>query len=255
MLSKKILQTTLRYTGNIKALSVMNASEKEEYLRKLEQNAKVAYKKYPYQPHQDPSSPEYIHSELDEYHDEAEVKAYNAVIDEFKNDLKVQREVWEAINNLDRPYKRGVPGVDTNLNPNGVDKPELEDLGFPRRDWENEQPPTFANEDRFIANTPFHAPLDFKHIREWEEEWKDRPVTKNFGGKGYKYDVAIKPEEKYEYVADRLGHPEFLGTPMDYLLRLENDIFHPNYLNQPFVKLPSSKPHESLNFEQGEVIY
>ena len=59
------------------------------------------------------------------------------MIDEFKLDLKVQREVWEAINNLDRPYKRGVPGVDTNLNPNGVSKPELADLGFPRRDYDN----------------------------------------------------------------------------------------------------------------------
>ena len=28
--------------------------------------------------------------------------------------------MWDAINNLDRPYKRGVPGVDTNLDPNGV---------------------------------------------------------------------------------------------------------------------------------------
>lgn len=56
------------------------------------------------------------------------------MIDNFKNDLKVQREVWEAINNLDRPYKRGVPGVDKNIDPNGVAKPKLQDLGFPRRD-------------------------------------------------------------------------------------------------------------------------
>jgi hypothetical protein len=54
------------------------------------------------------------------------------VIDNFKNDLKVQREVWEAINNLDRPYKKGIPGVDTNLDPNGPVKPKLKDLGFPR---------------------------------------------------------------------------------------------------------------------------
>lgn len=163
--------------------------------------------------------------------------------------------MWEAINNLDRPYKRGTPGLDTNLNPDGPAKPELADLGFPRQDVENEFVFNFANQDRFIANTPFHYSVDYKHIKEWEQERRNRPVTRHFNPKGYKYDVAVKPEEKYEYVADRLGHPEFLGTPMDWLLRFENDIYHPNYLDQPFVKTPSAKPHDSLNFEQGEVIY
>lgn len=73
------------------------------------------YKKYPYLPHQDPKSPEYIHSELDEYHDEVAVTSYNTVIDNFKNDLKVQKEVWQAISNLDRPYKHGIRGIDTNI--------------------------------------------------------------------------------------------------------------------------------------------
>lgn len=71
---------------------------------------------------------------LDEYHDEVEVRAYNQVIDQFKHDLKTQREIWEAINNLDRPYKRGIPGIDTNIDPNGVAKPKLQDLGFERID-------------------------------------------------------------------------------------------------------------------------
>jgi hypothetical protein len=62
------------------------------------------------------------------------VAAYNDVINQFKHDLKVQREVWSAIANLDRPYKRGIPGVDTNLDPNGPVTHELPDLGFPRRD-------------------------------------------------------------------------------------------------------------------------
>lgn len=65
----------------------------------------------------------------------------------------------------------------------------------------------------------------------------------------------MKAEEKYDYVSDRLGHQEFVGSPVDRLFRLENDLFHPAYLDQPFVKMPGSKPHESLNFEQGEVIY
>lgn len=65
----------------------------------------------------------------------------------------------------------------------------------------------------------------------------------------------MKPEEKYQFVADRLGHPEFLGTPVDRLFKLENDIFHPTYLDQPFVQTPNAKPSANLNFEQGEVLY
>lgn len=43
----------------------MTPSEKLDYLKTLEANAEVTYKRYPYLPHQDPKSPEYIHSELD----------------------------------------------------------------------------------------------------------------------------------------------------------------------------------------------
>jgi hypothetical protein len=177
------------------------------------------------------------------------------VIDNFKYDLKMQREVWNAINNLDRPYKKGIPGIDTNLYPSGPTKPKLQDLGFPRQDPDNNIFYTFANEDRFIANTPFHAVFDFKHIKEWENERRNRRVSKHFSDKGSKYDIEIKPEEKFEYVADRLGHPEFIGTPFEWLLRLESDIYHPCYLDQPFVRQPSPTPHPSLNFEQGEVLY
>lgn len=42
---------------------------------------------------------------------------------------------------------------------------------------------------------------------------------------------------------------------MERLLKLENDIYHPTYLDQPFVQMPNVKPSESLNFEHGEVIY
>jgi hypothetical protein len=52
-----------------------------------------------------------------------------------------------------------------------------------------------------------------------------------------------------------LGHPEFLGSPVDRLFKFENDIFHPTYLDQPFVQQPSARPSQQLNFEQGEVLY
>jgi len=74
-------------------------------------------------PHQDPKSKDYIASELDEYHDRTEVEAFNSVIDQLKHDLKLQREVWDAIDKLDRTYKRGVPGVDRNVD--GFRRPEV----------------------------------------------------------------------------------------------------------------------------------
>lgn len=52
-----------------------------------------------------------------------------------------------------------------------------------------------------------------------------------------------------------MGHPEFFGTPMDRLFKLEKDIYHPTFTDQPFVKMPTQYPSESLNFEQGEVLY
>lgn len=52
-----------------------------------------------------------------------------------------------------------------------------------------------------------------------------------------------------------MGHPEFFGTPVDRLFKLEKDIYHPTFTDQPFVNMPTQHPSDSLNFEQGEVIY
>jgi len=38
-------------------------------------------------------------------------------------------------------------------------------------------------------------------------------------------------------------------------MRLESELYHPAFLDQPFVKMPSHSPHPSLNFEEGEVVY
>ena len=72
----------------------------------------------------------------------------------------MQREVWQAISNLDRPYKHGIKGIDTNVYEDGPVKPKLEDLGFDRLDI-NDQEIIFPNEDRFIANTPWHKKHNF----------------------------------------------------------------------------------------------
>lgn len=67
---------------------------------------------------------------------------------------------------------------------------------------------------------------------DWEKELNERKVNKNFNrDKGYKFDVITPYEERYPYLADRLGHPEILGTPFERLMRLEGEIYHPNYLD------------------------
>ena len=95
------------------------------------------------------------------------MEAYNEIIDIFKNDLAVQKKVWDAISNLDRPYKRGVPGIDTNLYPDGPLKPKLQDLGFPRREDPMNVFDHPGNADRFIENTPFHMKHGYQHIIDW----------------------------------------------------------------------------------------
>jgi hypothetical protein len=60
----------------------------------------------------------------------------------------------------------------------------------------------------------------------------NRPVNDHFHpDKGSKYDVETPYGERYPYLADRLGHPEILGTPFERLMRLESDIYHPQNLN------------------------
>ena len=198
ILARRLSQVTARFGANKNnSLSLLGPFEKNDYLKTLEENAVLNYRSYPALPHQDPKSPEYIHSELDEYHDEIEVQAYNAVIEQFKHDLKLQRDIWHSLAALDRPWKSGIPGVDTNLSDTLAEE-KLPDLGFPRRDINNEQVWTFQNEDRFIANTVWNARPPFQHIIEWEKERLHRPVTRHFNhGKGYKYDVPFAPEEKY----------------------------------------------------------
>ncbi len=197
MLARVITSVAQRFATTHAVSLLKDTREKEAYARMIEADATVEYRTYPLLPHQDPAAPEYVPSVLDEYHDKTEVAEYNRVIDEFKNKLKVQREVWAALDGLDRPYKRGVRGIDTDLDPNGVKTPNLPDLGFPRRDLLGEIEWSFQNEDRWIANTPWNQKPAFKHYQEWERERAHRPVTKDYHkAKGYKYDVPTKPEEK-----------------------------------------------------------
>ena len=59
---------------------------------------------------------------------------------------------------------------------------------------------------------------------------EERPVNSHFHhDKGSKFDVLIPEEEKYEHVADRLGHPEIFLTPLETLLRSDRIIAHPGF--------------------------
>ena len=227
---------------------------------KLQDVAFLNYKKYPNVPHNDPKSPEYIHSERDEYADAIKVKSYNYVIERLKSDIQMQAEVYQIIESLDRPYKRGVPGVTRNITGGVRDYFPPEDIGFTRlRENDDEKffDEHYNNKDRWENQTVFYpkfAPI--KSDLEWQREVENRPVNKHFHPeKGYKYDVETPWDQRYPHVADRRGYPEILGTPFERLMRLEGEIYHPTYLDQPFVQVPTSDPHPSLNFEEGEVVY
>ncbi len=57
------------------------------------------------------------------------------------------------------------------------------------------------------------------------QELDSRPVNDHFhADKGSKYDVDVPYQERYPYLADRLGHPEILGTPFERLMRLESEV-------------------------------
>ena len=231
-----------------------------EQIPKLIDVAHLNYKRYPNAPHNDPKSPEYIHSERDENADSARIKAYNYVIERMKSDIQMQSEVYDIIENLDRPYRRDTPGVGRNITGGVRDYFPPEDIGFRRLHERHEEEffnKHYNNMDRWRNQAIFYpkfAPI--KADIEWQHEYENRPVTDHYHPeKGYKYDVETAWEDKQPHVADRMGYPEILGTPFERLLRLEGEIYHPTYLDQPFIQTPTSDPHQNLNFEEGEVVY
>lgn len=222
----------------------------------------MTYKKLPlHLGHFNPESKDYIPSERDERHVFSPIQSYNYLVDRLKSDIKLQNEVYEYLAGQSRPWKEGTatPGVDANVFKEGV-KNYAKDpkTGVLVDDHENETlKQVTRNQDRFLNDTvyfPKYARMS--HILEWEKELENRPVNPDYHqDKGYKFDVATPYEQRFPHVADRLGYPETLGSPTERLFRLESDIYHPAYLDQPFVQIPSTDPHPSLNFEEGEVIY
>lgn len=227
----------------------------------IENSAYMEYKQYPLHiSHWNPDSPDYVESPREEDFLRRQIDGFNDVIDNLKNCIKLQEELYDAVERMDRPYlTSGKPGLSKNvyaqvqdyssptghnyMNPLDVEDRFLQDTG--------------GNIHRYIRNAPFHVQtFTPSNILQWQQEVDERPVNDHYNAdKGYKFDVAVPYEERHPHLADRLGRPYILGDPLDRLFRLEQDIYHPNYLDQPFVQTPPVDADADVNFSEGEVIY
>jgi len=231
-----------------------------ELMRRIEEAAVVEYKQIPALAHWNRDSPEYVPAERDQEELQRSNEGFNYHIDNLKRSLKLQEELYLKIEALDRPYLRGTPGLNTNVFPEGVkdySKPAAHSFQAPE-DQGAEMLREMANKHRFVNDVVFNLKIatDSSNMRQWQQEVDSRPVNPHFHkDKGFKWDVTTPYEQRYPHVADRLGYPEFLGDDVDRLFKLENEMIHPNYLDQPFVQTPPINADSSLNFGEGEVIY
>ncbi|CAD8172257.1 unnamed protein product [Paramecium octaurelia] len=229
----------------------------QEHLERLAD--KLEYKAFPYHvTHYDPAHEDYIPAQRQDYKQRLTVDTHNMLVDGVKRDVTMQRQVDEAIKNLDRPYLKGKSGVTKNITGGlrdyfPIDMPYAQTGNLENEELEYEN--VFRNEKRWIAQTI--APRErTESEKRHEKELESRPVTRKFHpDKGSKYDVETPYHLRFPYLADRLGHPEFLANPFQRLFRLESDMYHPSYNDQPFVQHPSADPDPTLNFEEGEVVY
>lgn len=231
-----------------------------ERMREIEEVAVVEYRKTPALGHWNKDSPEYVPAERDEEELQRANDGFNATIDNLKHSLKLQEELYRKIEAMDRPYLRGTPGLNTNVfpgqvrdysNPTGHNFTSIEE-------YEQSLLAEHANKHRFVNDIVFtnKFALEPSNIRQWQQEVDNRPVNPHFHkDKGFKWDVTTPYEQRYPHVADRLGYPEFLGDDVDRLFRLENEMVHPNYLDQPFVQTPPINADSSLDYGEGEVVY
>lgn len=240
----------------------MQLSSAYEYIKrggKAEDFVSFEYKEYPYHiDHWNPESPNYIESPREEHKLKNQIKDHNDMLDQFKRDLKLQIQVMETIQTLDRPYlKEGTPGIDKNVYNEVKDYRDQKELDISLVEGVNEAHKILQNEKMFINNSPFPAKVPkTSNIEEIEKLAENAPVTDKFHhDKGYKFDVEVPYDERYPHVADRLGHPEIFLNPLESLLRVETDLAHPANLDQPFIQTPKGEPNADLDFSAGEVIY
>ena len=241
------------------ARDLAGTSKGRARLEELKQNAFLEYKKYPnHIGHWNPESPDYVESPREEDFLKRQVKGYNDIIDNFKNCLKLQEELYDAIEKMDRPYLKGTPGIDANV------YSTVKDYSVPFEGYENQVYDNDAelnddsgNQHRYIRNEMYiRKGFTPSNIKRWQQEIDERPVNDHYNhDKGYKFDVPTPYEQRAPHVADRLGHPYLLGNPIDRLFRLEQDTAHPAFIDQPFVQVPPVNADANVNFQEGEVIY
>lgn len=140
-------------------------------MEELRDNAYLEYKQYPnHIGHFNPDSPDYVKSEREEDLVRREVKGYNDIIDNFKNCLKLQEELYDAIEKMDRPYLTGTPGLDANV------YDTVKDYSTPVDGYVNENEETDAvlnemdgNKHRYIRNEMYHRKQSIpSNIQRWQ---------------------------------------------------------------------------------------
>ena len=186
------------------------------------------------------------------------IESHNNIIDQFKRDLKIQKEYHAALQKIERPYLKGQAGNQKNVC-DKVQNYQTYDRSSNSNWMENSESElnNFTNENWPINFSSF-VPKEIKtsNMTELENEQMNQPTTRDYHlDKGSKFDVRMDLENRSPHVADRLGHPEIFPTPFETLLRLERPLCHPAYLDQPFIQIPSANPDKNLDFTAGEVIY
>lgn len=265
--NKGTQSTTPATQSNVPAGQTILEQTKEEVawgrsrIAEIQELAVLEYKQRPQVAHWNPDSPDYVPAQRDEEESERERSAFNTWLDHLKTSIKAQEEIYQKIEQLDRPYLRGTPGLETNVYKDGV-RDYSNPTGHTGTNWYHEaeirEQRRASNKHRFV-NDVVYTPkwrTELKSTKAWQQEIDNRPVDAAFHQeKGFKFDVYTPYEQRYPHVADRLGYPEFLGSTYDRLFRLENEAYHPNYLDQPFVQTPPINADSGLDFGEGEVIY
>lgn len=208
-------------------------------------------------PHWNPKSSTHISSEEDDEHMNVKVREHNRILDDFRRDLLLQGHITEAWEEeMNRPAT-GIPGVHRNVYETVVDYDvksgyeESSSLDIQNNLLEKLSNEKHINRSLFIPRVP-----EMSHMRDWEHEIEQQPVTSHFhASKGSKFDVETPDEKRHPHVADRLGHPEIFPRPIDSIFGLQDMHCHPNFLDLPFVQVPSPEPDAAIDFSPGEVVY
>ena len=99
----------IQQTGHVTMYDVIKNNMGVEDLVKMKE------KSYPTEDHWNPKSKNYNASILDEASIRLETDKYNDLIRGFKRDLKIQQEVIDYMQNMNRPYKKQLRGNQTNV--------------------------------------------------------------------------------------------------------------------------------------------